>query len=581
MRIMKKRIFRIFSVFAVTALLLVNCTDRFAEINQNPGDINDPDLTHLFTNALYNTAGDEYLQWFYNNSVYFWRYAQITCSRSGTSSDFNNTAALGGIPLYKVMIDMKEIQNRIDNMSTENQKVYQAFKAVTYIPVIELAIRASDWQGSMVYSEAIDARYGGNLTPKFDSQQELFNLWLTQLDNSINVLTSASADQVQIGNQDFMYKSSWELWARYANSLKLRIAARLEVADNTKMKQVLSEIVNKKGTDGKPLLITEISHQAIWAPSASEAGPGGSNSLWVENYAPSKNFSAFMRKNQDPRLRLYFRANPLNDAAIAALEATPGVKLPWWIKKPVNEPWDRLIGAPVAPDSLGRDDYFGPVLTDSNKKNYNRLPYVEYNFIKPKQDGRVGEYRNVVLGAPEVCLYLAEFIEKGYVSGIGTAKEWYEKGVTLSLTNMDKRASLAQIPDYSIRGLVAGETEALLARDDVKYIAGDSKNKEKIILQELVNLFDNPYQLVAVARRTGYPKKNSTIWAWEPYTATGTELKLPHRFPWTTPTIDNNKANWQSATTAQGFTADDITGNVLNSQRVWWDKNAPDYGGGN
>ena len=209
------------------------------KMNLNPGDINDPDLSHLFSNALFNTAGDEYLQWFYNNSVYFWRFSQVTVSRSGTSADFNNTAALGGIPLYKVMIDMKEIQNRIDNMPEADKAVYQAFRAVTNIPVIELAIRASDWQGSMVYSEAIDARYGGNLTPKFDTQKELFDLWIQQLDESINVLTTASSDQVKLGNQDFMFKGDWELWARYANSLKLRIAARLEVADNAKMKTCL------------------------------------------------------------------------------------------------------------------------------------------------------------------------------------------------------------------------------------------------------------------------------------------------------------------------------------------------------
>ncbi len=60
---------------------------------------------------------------------------------------------------------------------------------------------------------------------------------------------------------------------------------------------------------------------------------------------PSKNFSAFMRRNQDPRAEVATQVNSLSDAAmIAAPQATPGVKIPKFAKTPVNEPWDRLVG---------------------------------------------------------------------------------------------------------------------------------------------------------------------------------------------------------------------------------------------
>ncbi len=575
---MKQRIYKMLSVLLLT-MVLVNCTDRFAAINKDPGEVTDPDITYLFTNAL-NGLGDGYLDWFYNNSVYYWRYAQMTVARGGTNSDFNNVAALGGVSPYGMLIDMKEIRNRIEKMPADQKAVYQAFNAVTFIPVIDIAMRASDWEGSMVYSEAVDARYGGNMKPKYDTQQELYDIWIKELDAAITALTTADSKQVQIGNQDYMFKSDWELWARYANCLKLRIAARLEKADNAKMRTLLTSIVNQKDKSGQTLLITELNQQAVWAPGANEAGPGGGNSLWIENYAPSNKYSKFMRTVNDPRLRICFRTNSLNDAAITALQATPGISVPKFATKPVNEPWDRLVGAPVAPDSAGVKDYFGATLIDATGATYQRLPFVEYNYIKPKQNGRNGEYLNYVVGAPEICLYMAEFIEKGYITGIGTAKDWYEKGVNLSLQNYNNRAAKAQIPDYNTRGLVTGEVESLLAKDNVKYISGDPKNIEKIILQELVNLFDNPYQCVSVVRRTGFPKKGSTIWPWEPYTVSGTELKLPRRFPVNTPTIDNNKANWQTAITAEGFTPDNNTGDILNAERVWWDKTAPDYGAG-
>jgi hypothetical protein len=574
------------SVKLILAVMLIGiftagCTKDFADLNKDPNQVNDPDLSQLLTNALYNSAGDEYLQWFYNNSVYFWRFQQITVSLSGTSSDFNQIGALGGVPLYRVMVDMQEIRNRIDKMGDSDKAKYQALRAITFIPQVYLGLRMTDWQGSMVYSEAAQARYTGNITPKYDTQKELFTTWIKELNDAIAVLVTADATQITPGNQDFIYQGEWMKWARFANTIKLRIASRLELADPTWMKSILADVVSKKDDTGNILLITETAQQAIWASGASELGPGGTNSLWVENYAPSQNFSSFLRKNQDPRLGIFFRKNALNDAAIAKLQSTSGVTLPVFATTPVNEPWDRLVGGPVAPDQSGIKDYFGAPLKDADGTVYNRLPYVEYNLIKPKQDNRKGEYENFLLGAPEVCFYLAEFIEKGYVSGLGTAKDWYEKGIRLSCANYNDRATKAQIPDLQNRKISDAQVDALIASSDIQYINGNPGNVEKIILQQIINLFDNPYEGVAVSRRTGYPKRTSAIWAWQPYNAAGLELKLARRFPWSTPTDATNEANWKSALLDQGFTADEIKGELLNQERIWWDKNSPDYGNGN
>ena len=57
-------------------------------------------------------------------------------------------------------------------------------------------------------------------------------------------------------------------------------------------------------------------------------------------------------------------------------------------------------------------------------------------------------------------------------------------------------------------------------------------------------------------------------------------MKMPRRFPWQTPSIETNLVNWQKALNDQGFTASLFDGPTLNSERVWWDKNCPDYGNG-
>ena len=42
--------------------------------------------------------------------------------------------------------------------------------------------------GSMAYTEAYQARYGGTLTPKYDTQAELFDLWEKQLKETVETL---------------------------------------------------------------------------------------------------------------------------------------------------------------------------------------------------------------------------------------------------------------------------------------------------------------------------------------------------------------------------------------------------------
>ena len=67
-----------------------------------------------------------------------------------------------------------------------------------------LAMGDSDMYGSLQYTEAEMARYGGTLYPKFDTQEELYDYWLKELDEAINYLTTNNISDI-LGNQDFIY----------------------------------------------------------------------------------------------------------------------------------------------------------------------------------------------------------------------------------------------------------------------------------------------------------------------------------------------------------------------------------------
>jgi hypothetical protein len=68
---------------------------------------------------------------------------------------------------------------------------------------------------------------------------------------------------------------------------------------------------------------------------------------------------------------------------------------------------------------------------------------------------------------------------------------------------------------------------------------------------------------------------------WENFTSGGAESVIPRRFFITSPTEDSkNYENELKAYQDQGFTTGTNDPNVLNSQKLWFDKTNPAYGAG-
>jgi hypothetical protein len=166
-------------------------------------------------------------------------------------------------------------------------------------------------------------------------------------------------------------------------------------------------------------------------------------------------------------------------------------------------------------------------------------------------------------------------ITSGTVLG-NTAQQWYEAGVTASVQSQDFIANKAQIYNYSTLGLKAGEVTTLLAQSDY---AWGSNNLEKIYIQEYLNFFRVPTELWVFVLRTGFPSFNSTILKREHLMSSGTELVIPRRFPRLETTDTWNAANYHAALTQQGFTMVS-TPSALNTERMWFDKDSPDFGKG-
>ncbi len=609
-------------IFALIFMMAVSCDkDKFAELNSDPSTIAEPDLRFSMTKAMEQMYSNDYTNWFYSNFQYVYPWTQVTTVQGGNGGNFTEMGPAGGQGIYTGLFPQTmDVRDRIDQMSDEKKATYQAIRAMTFAIQIQPAMVNTDNTGSLVYTEAGLAPYTSPplLTPVLDNQEKLFDTWINELDNAIAVLHS-STDQIKLGRQDLIYQGDYGKWAKFCNLLKLKIAARLINTNQTKAFSIVESVASSPAG-----YMNSTDDDFIYNRGSLYHGTG--NGFWI-GYA-SKNLVDFMKGNLDPRLRFIFKKNSLNAEVVQAF-IDGGTDLPPYVEEHVNfdsngdfdswkapgEPWVRYHGAPLSPDATNdpaNDIYFNQgtlyrVKIGDKEKTYTatslfseKLMRTTYNYTYPtKPGGRNMTLNddvaplNIVLGsAAETNLYLAEFSLLGANLPLA-AKDYFDKGVELSVQRMDKLAGNNELPYYEgdpvyvddaeaeagATMLRDGEIAALLQQDAYDLTSGDAL--EKVYIQQYINFMTTPGDIWSLVRRSGIPKKGSSYLAWEPFLASGSELAVPRRFVVGTPTEDDiNYQNKVDAVNDQGFTTGTPDPVILNSERLWFDKQNPNYGAG-
>ena len=614
-----KNTFKILAILIVVTLWGCSKTN-FADLNSDPSTIAQPDIRFSMATAIDQMYQNDYTVWFYNNFQYEYPWTQVTSKQGGNSSDFVDMGASSSFNIYSALIPQTlDIRDIIDRKTDAEKAQYQAMRAITYAIQIWPAIYNSDHFGSQVYSEAGLAPYTNPplLTPKYDTQQQLFTLWLEELDDAIKILTTAQG-QVSLGSQDVIYSGDYTKWAKFCNLLKLKIAARLINQDRTLALKVAGEV--GASTAG---YMNSLSEDFIYQRGVKYYGTG--NGMWI-GYA-GKNLVDFLVANQDPRLRFVFEKNEFNGEVVQAfLDA--GKALPPYVSQYVNidannkftgwkapgEPWVRYFGAPLSPDAKqdpANNIYFNQsvlnkITLNGVQKTYastslysEKLVRTSYNFSYPtKPGGRVIELKDndpglkVILGSSaETNLLLAEFKLLGATLP-KTAQEYFNQGVTFSIQRMDELAKNNQMPYYNGDPVYASSDEIAAAATKLrsneitnllaKPICDLSTDGlEKVYIQQYINYMNTPGDVWTTVRRSGVPKIGSSYLPWEKFTNSGTEMAIPRRFVINTPGKDDlNYANKVSAIQEQGITPDILDASKLNTERYWFDKSNPQYGSG-
>jgi hypothetical protein len=614
-------------LFIALSLLAVvgftSCRKQFAELNQKPSAVTLEEPSFLLTAAEAAFETNDYTFWFYNQAVF------AAWSQMGTTGIFSELTYVmpTGVNRQTAYINMLSYRNQIKKyIETYDHPESQAYGAMCGVLAIYGALYAIDINGDIQYTEAAEYRNGGALTPKYDKVESLYGLFVTELDDYIRIFQDNT--QVVVGKQDIIFNGNLSKWAKLANTLKLKIAVRLYNNDAAKAGQIAQGVLSNSAGYIDSIEDAFIFHKADASTGGDLAYQTG-NSLNGYISGSNEKVIDFMVEGLDPRVRFFYTKNGFNSKIIQEfIDEDKFEDLPPFVLDniildedgnfeayKVGEPWCRYQGRPVVWEMS--DEYYAlkgiyfdyanryQLSKDDANKSYSLFSGVNEEMIRGrvdftlptipggpvKQDTEDVPWWGLYLGAGETNLYLAELANLGAISG--NAKNYYERGVELSVREWDYVAGKNKIPYYgktydydpleaSIE-LKDGEITAMLATDAVKW----DGSMEKIYLQQLMNFTMMPNEMFVTSRRSGYPKVGSKLLPFTEF-AKFQRTAIPRRFEFTEPLPtdimhDIRLANLKE----QGFTLGSnqsgtgfTTTTVLNTERLWQDKNAPQWGEG-
>lgn len=560
---------KILGLLFISAFTYFGCSrDHFAEINTDPdlvfADHMDP--VKVFPNAVLAIHTNDFEAYYdINRNITFWNYQWVRLAGSSASIQaFRAPVTASQYPYRYDNLYSREtmgaggavaaIQHIIDEMPEADRAKYAHVRAIALVPKAYAAFNLSDVLGSIPYSEAFKARYTNPplLTPKYDTQEELFAILDKELKESVAILKVAPAvAQTKLANADLYYHGGGDEsinWAQAANALRLKIAMRILKRKPDEAKRIINEVL----TDN----IGPINSQAAsWVFRAGKNIANGGNWGTFGSLSGNKATVDFQYENQDPRLRNQYRKSLVTATQFAQLKANGTL--------PQTEEFREYRGRYVSLDAA----------LDPEKRFYfNQLPGVNVMYSSEIQTALFNSAINQglvnfpVITYADVCFMRAELAARGITQE--NAEDWYKKGITASIKDYNSWGQDANVQGFT--PVTDAETNAYLAKDAIKY--DPAKGVEQICVQQYINFFKNPNEAWALIKRTGYPSTSGVVIKAEKMLNAGIEVKMPRRWSIVLPPISD--FNYQNAAKAIADMQKDPSFGELSdiTGRVWWDQ---------
>ncbi len=568
---MKKHIFNIASFMMLLTLVvgLSSCSDSYLEdVNTDDSKAETIDPNAQLTTTLLQTYGDFSLMDTYRS--------YITGFTQYYAGGWNVSNYAGAV--YPKDSEMAYPWNRYYQISIKN--LVDAIHRTGDMPNTNAALRIhraymmavlSDIYGDIPCTEVGMSFIDGNATPKYDTQEEVYDFIFSELKACAEQLGTGtdaiSGDVTSLGGDP-------EAWKRYANTLRLRYAMRISDVAPERARTEFESALNADGG-----IISSADEDAyikyIDAPFTLYDGAADldfrANALGEMIYGQDPQSPSFvsstlfnyMKKMHDPRLyriaRCYIHTTRSQTDTSGNFDVTDEV-LAWGERGgegivPCNVGdawWSDWVSAPANSD-IPTLDSLATLYPDKgyDKNNYPARmirPTIAVAFCNADCPG-------ILITSAEVEFLLAEAASKGW-NVPGDAESHYEAGI---------RASMQMLNNYYdiVSKISDEEIEEYIAENPL----GDNP-RESINTQAWILHLTNPNEGWANLRRSDYPAlaDRTLLPVRGDFPHEDPNMQTPVRLRYPLLEASYNSVNYEEAVDRLGGTDDWHT-------RVWWDVN--------
>lgn len=305
---MKRKILNISLGLAVLLSALSSCKrEAFIEANVNPNTLYDITPEEQFTNGCI-AMFDADFEYYYDYYRIMMPWLQYHTPQNGNGktfmSDVGNFNQRYNYFYTRVGNVLTDVVQLIERMPEAEKAQRQHQKAIAQILKIYYAFYTSDINGSIPYTEAFQARYGGTFTPKYDTQEQLFALFEGELKQITGVLSTGAGTQRSFGNADLYYKGDVAKWKKAANVLRLRIAMRLMKRKPDVLKTVATDVLSSADN-----VFAGNADNLVFITGTAHANVGSNWDFSGAIFRAPKALVDFMWETSDPRIRIFYQKN--------------------------------------------------------------------------------------------------------------------------------------------------------------------------------------------------------------------------------------------------------------------------------